>query len=329
MLRKFLDCWKGAANVNVENVTDSPHIEQPRPAATVFGRNLGRAVPFGASLPVPVEKTLEVLSAHAPAQFDLFDLNTDDSRIQQLKIKFDDFGCNPTGDHPAVLEHDMQVVAGVLLLYFKMLPHPVIPPWYYDTVLRVAQIPNPKNRGLQMRVLLHMLPPVSRNIVFSLASYLYISGLQLNFVAELFAKYLLRPSYEFTEHVPPSCVEAVAFIMEYAEFMSMRVQEPPMPSVPPPPQTMPDGTVVPTTDFKLDSVALYDYSDTDPEATLLNFTKGDHIWLIDVEPNDWLEGELCSNGQRGFLPILWVKLVLPQSVPGDCSDPHHDTRGVV
>ena len=194
--------------------------------ASVFGLPLGKALLPGASLPEPLEKTLEILNMIIPAQSDVFDLPLEHPAVQELKRKTDAWAASRVGEHPIALEENPQVVASLMVMYLRMLPHPVVPPKYYWTMLRLNAIPNPRARCFQIRILIHKMPAVCKNILLQMFSFLCATGISPDYLSNIFAKFLLRPTLELTDNVPPPCVKAVSLAIEQAEFICLRQPEP-------------------------------------------------------------------------------------------------------
>eukprot|EP01105_Mastigella_eilhardi_P015124 TRINITY_DN343_c0_g1_i2.p1 TRINITY_DN343_c0_g1~~TRINITY_DN343_c0_g1_i2.p1 ORF type:complete len:648 (+),score=201.14 TRINITY_DN343_c0_g1_i2:34-1944(+) len=315
--------------------------------ACAFGCPLGKVtLAQRNSIPDPLEQLLYVLDCCVPSQPDLFALAgltcnaadppllagsaqtllppnskkllEENSKVQALRGMFDS-----SAESPLASEDDPRVIAALLVLYFSAMPHPVIPPKFYFTAMRVGNVGAASGclraRYRQLRVLLHKLPPIARNITLRLVTFLHATQLDSARLALLFAKYLLRPTMDVLNPttaaapVPTQVVHLVQEMIDQAEFLTLTAEEP---ALEPPLATMP----IPPNEFKLVGFAMYKF-DSNGAPNVLSFNAGDKIQLLNAHPDDWLEGML--NNATGFVPAGYIDLipVNPPKNPGPVTGP--------
>jgi hypothetical protein len=181
--------------------------------------------------------------------------------------------------------YTLQVIASLILLYFACLPHPVVPLKFYFTVLRIGVLSHARSSAVQLRLLIHMLPPVCRNIIVRLSSWLYGSKLPPEMLAKLFVRYMLRPTNapnSVNASVPQAAIRAVQCMIEQAEFISMAADEPVLTST----EAAQAEPIPGSADyFRLEALASYANKGGEGQVC---FEVGDRIQLIDVYPDNWL-----------------------------------------
>lgn len=193
-----------------------------------------------------------------PAPKDLFSLPLNDQNLLNLQRSVDLWyqGLLTTYDaepeHPVMNEPNPQCIAALLVLYLRMMPHPIVPPKVYWTFLRVGMISNTCDRASQLRILIHKLPTPSRDLIITLIEWLNGSQLPIDFLCAIFGKILLRPTLEMGDQsvAPPPCLKVVASLIEFAPYINFKGSAPCVPSDPPSNPA----------EFKLEGVALYDYN---------------------------------------------------------------------
>lgn len=193
-----------------------------------------------------------------PAPKDLFALPLNDPNLLNLQRSVDlwyqglltSYDSEP--EHPIMNEPNPQCIAALLVLYLRMMPHPIIPPKLYWTFLRVGMIPHTGDRACQLRILVHKLPAASRELTLALIEWLNGSQLPVDFLCAIFAKILLRPTLEFGDQqiAPPPCLKVVCSLIVLAPFIAQKAEAPVIPTDPP----------ANPAEFKLEGVALFDYT---------------------------------------------------------------------
>lgn len=275
------------------------------PPSAVFGLPLGKAVAPGAQVPEVVDHCLQVLSYCAPAEPTIFDLPVTDASVAALRAAFDAYVPDSGADSPLSTVENPQAIASLLLLYLRCLPHPVVPPKFYITFLRIGAIPAAATRYAQMRVMVHKLPAVCRNIILRLLSWLRATELPSDRLAQIFTRYLMRPTNDHAPEgaaAPAPALRVVAQLIEQADYLNFAVEGPVLkPDEPQQPAIPAAGG-----DFKLDATALFDFAGGEG---MLAFKKGDKLQLLNVYPEDWLEGQLHGTDTPAFLPAAYVDVV--------------------
>jgi hypothetical protein len=197
-----------------------------------------------------------------------------------------------------------KIVASLVLLYFACLPHPIVPPKYYITAMRCGAVSHARVRATQLRILVHKLPGVCRNIVVRLLTWLRASMLPPEMLAGLFARYMIRPT---NAHLPDGtsppahAVRVVQRMIEQAEFIGLATDEPvlsPEEAAQPLPAPGSAG------DCRLEAVAMFDFAGGEGQ---IDFICGERIQLLNAFQDDWLEGQV--RGIVGFLPASFVDLI--------------------
>eukprot|EP00727_Mastigamoeba_balamuthi_P012671 m51a1_g8026 putative protein serine threonine kinase (1159) ;mRNA; f:14879-19850 len=272
------------------------------PNPSQFGLPLGKAIAPGQLVPDVVDQTLYVLSYCVPSQPDLFDLPLDSPLVAALRDAY--AAWSPDQESPVQNVENPQVIAAALVLYLRSLPHPVVPPKYFYSFLRVGAIPAVRSRVEQLRVMVSKLPLVSRNIVVRLLPFLRATQLPTAQLAAIFARYLLRGSPEpppADAPLSPALLRVVSQMIEHAECVTLAADD----VAPDTPPDDPAACAQPGADFKLEAVATFDYDPGDESQ--LTLRKGDRLQLLNAFPEEWLEGSL--RGKRGFLPAAYVDVV--------------------
>jgi len=285
--------------------------EAPPPAAaptSVFGLPLGKAVAPGALMPDVVDHCLQVLAYCSPADSTLFDMPLTDNAVLALRAAFDAYNPQSGMDSPVSSVDNAQVIASLLVLYFKSLPHPVVPPKYFSAFVRISSISSAPFRFAQYRVMIHKLPLVCKNILVRLLQWLHSTELPIPQLVSIFGKYLLRQSNDnIPDGVPlhPQVAAIVTQLIQQAEYLALAAQTPTFKDpveIQQQQQNMPPSN----TDFRIEAEASFDFAGGQG---LLAFQKGERILLNEAYQDDWLEGQIVSSGQAGFLPAAYVEVV--------------------
>ena len=279
----------------------------------VFGLPLGRAVAQGAQVPDVIDHCLQILSYCLPADPSLFDMPVTDPSVESLRNEFDNYD-PATGDSPASKIENPQIIASLILLYFRCLPHPIVPPKYYETLVRINSIGHSISRYAQLRIMIHKLPLVCCNILIRLLTWLHSTELPSDKLAALFARYIMRPTNDpIADGVPAPepAFSVVKQLIEQADYITLAAEAPALTQE----EANQPFPADPEADFKLDAVALFDFEGGEG---LLKFAKGEVIRLYNAYPDEWLEGQL--NGIVGFLPATYVDII-PLEAPAVAAPP--------
>jgi len=139
----------------------------------VFGMDLETLVAHQkVEIPKLVVHAFEFLhSKKAHLEEGLFRIPGNSLRIQQLKKQFD------TDGHVDLFKQkdvEIHTAAGILKLFLRELPVPIIIPRYYSTFLKVYQNPDARQRMINFRKLLAGLPKANRMLLLSVLSYLHV-----------------------------------------------------------------------------------------------------------------------------------------------------------
>lgn len=208
-----------------------------------------------------VEKIIYVLRFLVPAPPDLFSLPITDQGLVELQRTVDLYysGKLPAGDygdaeHPVMSESNPQTVAALLLVYLRMMPHPVVPPVFYWSLMRMANIPSTADRVAQIRIVIHKLPGTSRDLLLSLIDYMEYSQLPCDLLANLFANLILRPALDLTAEPPSAlCANLMHTLIKNAAYLSFKQDAPNIP-----PNDSPSNAA----NFTLEAIAMFDYTGT-------------------------------------------------------------------
>ncbi|KAH3758015.1 Ras GTPase [Pelomyxa schiedti] len=293
-----------------------------------FGQPLTRCVGSSskASLPEPVERMLQLLVVWAPvAKDDLFSVPEEDEGVQKLK-KAIELGlqltqnvlddaiprATPNSDDTVSLSVDCEcksalqhcTLASLLLLYLKMLPHPIIPPKHYWTIAKLGSISKQATRLRQVRVLVNKLPPVSRRLLSALLLYLHSTRISAARLATIFSRFFVRPTMSMSETNPtPQHLQSLVLLIteemiKHAPFITLMSHK--LAAV----ESNDDPCCL---EFRLLGCALYDFDNDNGLDDVLTFKAGERLQIINAHSNEWLEG-VCR-GCTGFFPTNFVDLI--------------------
>ncbi|KAH3757902.1 small G-protein Ras2 [Pelomyxa schiedti] len=278
------------------------------PATSVFGLPLESAVLPGSAIPFLVDNLLSVLSFVIPAPEDLFTLAVTDSSVTALRERWDSWSMSVASgavaadpnESPIVAEPNSRVLAALLVLYLKSLPHPLIPPKYYWTFEKIAEVGMSGSEvpALSMlRLIVHMLPPTNANIVTRIVEFLCSTGLSPAPLADFFAQFFLRPNLPFESTGSLQCVWVINTMIQNASYVCSTTSQPI------------NSPEISTVQFKLEAIAIYDF-----EEEGMNLQKGDLVTLLNLHPGDWVEGFAKKDPSKvGYMPLAFLEVVsLPQ-----------------
>lgn len=258
-----------------------------------------------------------------PAPPDLFALPITDQSLQNLQQSVDLFysgqKCDDFGEHPVMHETNPQTVASLLVIYLRLMPHPVIPPAFYWTFMRMANISSILDRAAQLRIVIHKLPGASRDLLLALLEYMSYSELPCDLLANVFSNLLIRPSLELSADPPSAlCATLLHTLVNNSAFFAFKQDSP---NIPP---TSPSSNAA---NYNLEAIAMFDYAGSSLFLTLItikatndtciSLKKNDKVLLISAPSIEWLQAKI---GEKvGFIPIAYVDLVIvsqPQKQAG-------------
>ena len=276
----------------------SPHgvVYGPPPTrdVRVFGEVLGRiTVPEDPNpIPLVVDHCLQVLSLYCPSPPDLFELPLDDSNVLSLRA-FYDTAITGLENHVSSYSNP-QVAAGLLVLFFKSLPIPVVPAGrFFPIFVHVNSMKNRLLRFKQYRVLLYSLPPVCRAILVPLLRWFHRSGLPIDLLIHIFGEQILRPQVQ-PSSLEPSAEAVLRELIEQAEYLCFDAASPTFSDPVGVPQMMDMPPSI--SDFRVEAVIARNVDGNDG-----NFGIHDRIRLIDAASPDLFECQRISDGLTGLV----------------------------
>jgi len=205
--------------------------EVPKSTSTggigLFGRQL-EDVSEGDGVPCIIEDCTKWLEANALDEEGIFRIPGDAKQVRFLRDAFDkdpklhiDFTKENVSAHS---------VAGLLKLYVRELPEPLLLFRFYDTFLKVGKNDDSTARTRNLRMLVHGLPKSNKNVLIYLMQFLnklskhsQNNKMTLTNIATCWAPNLLRCSEETYEKVMREAslvTNVVATLIENIEYMS-------------------------------------------------------------------------------------------------------------
>ena len=322
-------------NDNNNNNNEVKHAEEPQITASELGFNVQPqpelennaipsyfGVPFGKSLGTPstlvferalseLESKLSSSSSSSEAQSpSLFDVSLEDPRVLKLKNSFnvlEPAQVAGEGD-PFSSAGGSDVIAALLMLYLRLLPHPFIPVDYYFSAVRVAGVECAKASLSQIRIVISRLSDTSKCLLIRLCRLLKKTKIPLGTLATKFTNFVLRENNVFPSYVSlnPLAVKFVNYLITYVDYVAMDVDDFTLVNDSVINNGIPSNTSEPSIkDFIINGIALYDFNGTD--SSTLSFKKDQKITLIAVHKNDWIQGVV--DGKVGFLPSSYIQLI--------------------
>ncbi|KAH3744949.1 ras family small GTPase [Pelomyxa schiedti] len=280
---------------------------------SVFGLPLANAVLPGAAIPLLVDNVLSVLSFVLPPPEDLFTLPITEPAVTSLRAKWDAWAAKSAGgapvdpnETPITPETNPRVLASLLMMYLKALPHPLIPPKFYWTFEKVAEVGMGGGEVpalAMLRIMVHMLPPTCTCMVTRIVEFLCATGFPPAQLANTFSDLFLRPTLELIPNSPvsPSCIWVMRTMIQNASYVCSSKDQP---------MVSPEINSCP---FKLEAMAMFDF-EGESNADCLQLRKDDQVYLLNLYPGDWVEGFSKDDPSKvGFMPLGFVEIVpLPE-----------------
>jgi len=172
----------------------SSHSSPSSPTTAYFGVPIEKVVRSGSEVPYIVDHAIKVLEDKSLEVEGIFRLSGSQNQIDKLKAEFN------TGtlvDLNSVA--DPHTITGVLKLWFRELPEPLMTYDLYESFITAQQERDPNKRIRFLRHLLSCLPPVNRATLQHLISFLSrvekhseVNKMAVHNLATVFAPNLLR-----------------------------------------------------------------------------------------------------------------------------------------
>ena len=267
--------------------------QQPQTSASgVFGVAFSAVSAQGKELPDILSAIFNYFAGMDRAPNDLFAQSPQDPAVTALRQTIEQ-----TQDCNQVNSAHYTTVAALLVLYFQLLPHPVVPPKFFSLFLRVASVTPQAARAKQLRVFFGKLPPVPRAVATKLFGFFHRTQLPPDSYLPLFASFFARQQVEYVpaQQPPVEVLNALRQCVEQAFFISLDSDEP---------YISEQGNQQAPPSFTIKCIADYDFAATDP--SMLNLRKGDIITTTNAFKDEWYEGTL--NGITGYFPGGYVSV---------------------
>lgn len=288
----------------------------------IFGKPLYNIGQSNGQLPSALLEIFNLLESSCPTAENLFSIEQTELLKDEKILKYVS-DINSGVQSPLCNEDSPQVVAGLLLFFFQNLPHPVFPPTFFYTWIRVGLIQQNQTRIKQYRVVLNAMPLVSRTLCSKLLSLLNHTEIDKTVLAKLFARFVFRASPALVYSVPVCVEKIMEELIEHADYLNFSQNSLYIMDIP----------CYEQNNFQLKGTALSSYNSVSvPNAVPLHV--GDTLTLLTAEFYDfcWLEVVL-PNGQQGLVPASCVEVVpipaftLPTNEPAS-SDVADDNQSV-
>lgn len=100
-------------------------------------------------------------------------------------------------------EHDINVITGLLKLYFRELKNPLLTFEYYDRFIEAARLQDYDERMFRLKSIIQVLPVVNYKVLYHVARHLervkdhsHINKMEASNLALIFSMGLLRPKHD-------------------------------------------------------------------------------------------------------------------------------------
>jgi hypothetical protein len=266
----------------------------------IFGAPLGHAVSEGFVIPAVVDLSLQVLGCYVPSDESLLSADAvDAAAVDALAAAFELYDPATDPVSPVATVYDPAVLVALLVRFFGLLPHPVVPVAFYPTFLRVGAVASARRRASLLRILVHKLPPVCCAVIERLVSWLHATTISPARVAEVFAAAILRPTKRPLApgaHLPTAAARVVAALVEYGDYIAMESDDPGMDVEE---ATGGVGCCCDDDEFRLEGVALCDHDADIGES--VPYSTGDVLQLLAMHNVDWIEAWASDGSAAGFV----------------------------
>ncbi|GAN04810.1 conserved hypothetical protein [Mucor ambiguus] len=191
---------------------NSVHRSQTLPAPSHSASTASATVPrhdvFGGTLkleqdgqiPQVVRLCIEQVDQRGLDVVGIYRLSGQTTSIQKYKALF-----NTRPDQAIHLgeEHDINVITGLLKLYFRELKNPLLTFEYYDRFIEAARLQDYDERMFRLKSIIQVLPVANYKVLFHLARHLervknhsHINKMEASNLALIFSMGLLRPKHD-------------------------------------------------------------------------------------------------------------------------------------
>ncbi|CAO3636981.1 unnamed protein product [Mucor fragilis] len=169
------------------------------PGHDVFGGTL-RLEPDG-QIPRVVRLCIEQVDQRGLDVVGIYRLSGQTTSIQKYKALFNN--SRPDQVVPLDQEHDINVITGLLKLYFRELKNPLLTFEYYDRFIEAARLQDYDERMLRLKSIIQVLPVVHYKVLHHLARHLervknhsHMNKMEASNLALIFSMGLLRPKHD-------------------------------------------------------------------------------------------------------------------------------------
>lgn len=222
--------------------------------------------------------------------------------VSQMREKID------KGDSVTFLStvHDNHAIAGLIKLYLRELPEPLITFDVFEAMRWLSSKPlsyqseinwpNGKIEINQLKILLHLLPASHYRLLKELITFLVriaehndVNKMGFANLATVFGPNLMRPRIELPEELMMTASLSTMIVMQMLENCKLLFETPFSDCI-----------------FKAVALTLYDYERQN--ASEISFEADGYVFIAEkTEENGWWEGEY--KGQRGLFPYNYVKTI--------------------
>eukprot|EP01132_Coremiostelium_polycephalum_P001272 gene1272-1602_t len=261
---------------------------------TVFGTPIERVVLPGQDIPPIISQTIEYIEKKAMDTVGIFRLSGSVVTIESWKNKYD------KGEKIDLLtqENDPHAVAGLLKLYLRELPDPLLTYSKYKYFIASQTIEDFPTRIKSIKHLIKSLPPVNYAVLSHLLQFLgkvathsAVNKMQIHNLSTVFGPNLIKDNQQgsgedfqtLVEDTPIINALTLSLIRDYQYIFGDK--------------EIPEQKILAKT--------LYDY--TAVEADDLSFTKGVIIRVTQQALDGWWNGEY--QGKTGKFPTSYVELI--------------------
>eukprot|EP01114_Cavostelium_apophysatum_P021250 TRINITY_DN7364_c0_g1_i2.p1 TRINITY_DN7364_c0_g1~~TRINITY_DN7364_c0_g1_i2.p1 ORF type:complete len:769 (-),score=274.54 TRINITY_DN7364_c0_g1_i2:58-2364(-) len=277
--------WMSSIEIVLGNAEKAAELAGP---GFVFGAPLVKVASISTNklqIPDIVDQCIKVISSKYLDVEGIFRLSGSIVQIEQYKKAFD------AGDKVDLSkETDPHAITGLMKLYFRELPEPILTYDLYDQFIAAQSAPHQNLRLRYLKALIDTLPKINKSLLHHLISFLIRvnehSGknkMAIPNLATVFGPNLLGPPDKSTltlvQDTPQINGIVNNLIQEYdAIFMNKEIGE--------------------------KAVALYDYNAED--ASEISFLEGQELKVISQGQDGWWSGEI--DGKIGRFPGSYVKI---------------------
>eukprot|EP01130_Rhizamoeba_saxonica_P008084 TRINITY_DN3268_c0_g1_i1.p1 TRINITY_DN3268_c0_g1~~TRINITY_DN3268_c0_g1_i1.p1 ORF type:complete len:749 (-),score=176.43 TRINITY_DN3268_c0_g1_i1:23-2269(-) len=275
----------------MRSLSNFEYTEEVKKNTVIYGQPIESAMKDGLPLPYIIHHCIEVIDNTALKEVGIFRLSGSAVTINEYKRQFDEGIDVDLSD-----EIDSHAVAGLLKLYFRELPEPIMTYQLYSSFLHAQSLQNEHQRRRNVRHLIKELPEVNRAIMKALMAFLgrvdeyrEINKMAIHNLATVFAPNLLKPEnsnpLQLVEDTPLVNGLVHTLITQYDYIFSEEDPE--------------EDDVM--------AVAKFAYEATAEDQ--IDLAVGDEINILEQDDDGWWTGELVASGRSGKFPGSYVKLV--------------------